>query len=97
MQCWPSGVLTACVSNPEKPPPGADLPFKQAPKNNDISLMSKEDLALLEESENPAYRFGSGDRLLLQVMGRNEVSGKHVIGPDGVITVPLIGDVFSTA
>ena len=56
--------------------------------------MSKDDLALLEESENPLYRFGSGDRLLLQVLGRSEVSGKHVIGPDGMITVPLVGDIF---
>ena len=86
--------LQGCASTAEAPRPGVDLPFKQAPKNNDVSLLSKEDLALLEESENPLYRFGSGDRLLLQVLGRGEVSGKHVIGPDGMITVPLIGDVF---
>ena len=88
------GGLQGCASTPEAPKPVVDRPFKQAPKNNDISLVSKEDLALLEESENPLYRFGSGDRLLLHVLGRGEVSGKHVIGPDGMITVPLIGDIF---
>jgi polysaccharide export outer membrane protein len=69
------------------------LPFKTAAKNNEANLLSKEDLVLIEESANPIYLFGSGDRLWINVFGRPEVSGKHVIGPDGMITVPLVGDV----
>ena len=88
-------ILEGCAISPAAPPLGLDLPFKTATKNTDGSqLLSKEDLALLEESENPVYRFGSGDRVQLNVFGRIEVSGKHVIGPDGMITIPLIGDVF---
>jgi polysaccharide export outer membrane protein len=57
-------------------------------------MANKEDLALLEESENPVYLFGSGDVVRVDVAGRSEVSTKQVIGPDGIITIPLIGDVF---
>ncbi len=55
--------------------------------------MSKEDLALLEETVNPVYRIGSGDVLKLDVFGRPEVTGTHVVGPDGRITIPIVGDV----
>lgn len=90
-----ASILAACATRPVPAnPPAGDLPFTQAPKNNPASLLSKEDLALLEESANPVYQFGSGDKVVVQVFGRPEVSGKHVIGPDGMITVPLVGDVF---
>ncbi len=59
-----------------------------------VTLTSKEDLALLEESVNPVYLLDSGDSVRVDVFGRQEVSGKFVIGPDGMITLPLVGDVF---
>jgi polysaccharide export outer membrane protein len=87
-------MLGGCASRQTSgSPPGIDLPFKTAAKNNEANLLSKEDLVLIEESANPIYLFGSGDRLWINVFGRPEVSGKHVIGPDGMITVPLVGDV----
>jgi polysaccharide export outer membrane protein len=66
--------------------------FKPTEKTSAAALMSKEDLALLEESANPVYRIGSGDVVRVDVFGRPEVSGKHVVGPDGNITVPIAGD-----
>jgi len=71
----------------------AGAAFKPVQKAESAPLLSKEDLALLEESVNPVYRIGSGDVVRLDVYGRPEVSGKHVVGPDGKITVPLVGDV----
>jgi polysaccharide export outer membrane protein len=68
--------------------------FKSAQRAETAPLLSKAELAELEESVNPVYRIGSGDVLRLDVYGRPEVSGKHVVGPDGRITVPLVGDVF---
>jgi polysaccharide export outer membrane protein len=67
--------------------------FRPVQKAEAAPLFAKEDLALLEESVNPVYRIGSGDVVRLDVYGRPEVSGKHVVGPDGKITVPLVGDV----
>lgn len=68
--------------------------FKAVEKSTSAPLLAKEDLALLEESVNPVYRIGSGDVLKLNVFGRTEVSGTHTVGPDGRITVPIMGDVL---
>ncbi|MDP1525801.1 MAG: polysaccharide biosynthesis/export family protein [Rhodocyclaceae bacterium] len=67
--------------------------FKAVEKSRE-EMASKEDLALIEEAENPIYLFGSGDVVRIDVTGRPEVSTRQVVGPDGVITIPLIGDVF---
>lgn len=68
--------------------------FKPVQKATNAPLLSKEDLALIEEPTTPIYRIGAGDVVRLDVYGRPEVSGKHVVGPDGTITVPLVGDVI---
>lgn len=39
------------------------------------------------------YLLGGGDDVIVSVAGRPELSGPHVIGPDGRITMPLIGTV----
>lgn len=49
---------------------------------------------LLREFDAPAendYRLGAGDEIHIDVWGRNELSGKHVVGPDGKITLPYAG------
>jgi polysaccharide export outer membrane protein len=90
---------TGCAGHSDWLHAGADpllqnTNFKPAQKVNAAALLSKEDLALLEETVNPVYRIGSGDVLKLDVFGRPEVSGTHTVGPDGKITVPIVGDVF---
>lgn len=82
-------ALSACTNLPNQAP----NPELKPVEKDRVRLMSKEDLALLEESVDPVYRLGSGDVLRLDVFGRPEVSGKHLIGPDGLITVPIVGDV----
>ena len=39
------------------------------------------------------YRLNSGDKLKIQVYGEENLSGEQVIGPDGSITLPLVGRV----
>lgn len=89
-------ALAGCSSVPEDHADTAvrNLSFKPVEKAGEVKLLDKEALALLEESLNPVYRIGKGDVLKLDVYGRPEVSGKHVVGPDGKITVPVVGDVF---
>ena len=38
-----------------------------------------------------AYRLGEGDALTLQVWDRPDLSGSQVVGPDGAITIPVVG------
>ena len=87
--------MGGCVSNPPVALTGAAqaAPFRSPEKAAHTTLMSKEDLALLEEAANPVYQIGSGDTVRVDVFGRPEVSGKHMVGPDGRITVPIIGDI----
>nr|WP_246617142.1 polysaccharide biosynthesis/export family protein [Sphingomonas yunnanensis] len=39
------------------------------------------------------YRLGSGDKLQIAVYGEQELTGEQLVGPDGSVTLPLIGRV----
>lgn len=87
------GLLTAALLQgcaPSRPVPSTA--FKPIEKANTVEMNSKESLAILEELENPVYTIGRGDVLNIQAVGRPEVSGKQVVGPDGRITVSVVGD-----
>jgi len=50
--------------------------------------------AVLRAFEPPAdapYALGRGDEITVETIGRPELTGKHVIGPDGKITMPIAG------
>lgn len=86
-------LLCACASQANHPTPASPENFRPVAKPVAATLMSKDDLAMMEESNNPVYHLGSGDVVRLDVFGRPEVSGKHIVGPDGKISVPLAGDI----
>jgi polysaccharide export outer membrane protein len=44
-----------------------------------------------EAAEEEVYHLGPGDEITVEVWGRPELTGKHVVGPDGRITLPLAG------
>jgi polysaccharide export outer membrane protein len=46
-----------------------------------------------EPAADQQYLLGAGDEISIDVTGRAELSGKHIIGPDGRITMPVAGDV----
>jgi polysaccharide export outer membrane protein len=39
------------------------------------------------------YTLGGGDEIVVSVAGRPELSGTHIVGPDGRITLPVVGTV----
>ncbi|MFY8117867.1 MAG: SLBB domain-containing protein [Roseateles sp.] len=83
-------LLGACASGPEMPPHAHRVPaFKAVDKS--VEFPAPEALQALEQDIDPVYRLGPGDVLQLQVWGRPELSGRHIVGPDGVITVPMAG------
>ncbi len=53
------------------------------------------DLPLLEPatSDDTNYRLGPGDKLHVQVLGSEDLTGDYVVGDNGAIGSPLIGDV----
>ena len=65
--------------------------FKPVEKSDHVVFSDAAALAELEAPVDPVFRIGSGDVLSLQVWGRPELSGRHTVGPDGVISVPMAG------
>src|SRR5580698_5720641 len=58
--------------------------------------LKKNPIEILKELEPPAdapYELGRGDEITVEVIGRPELTNKHVIGPDGKITLPVAGSV----
>lgn len=41
----------------------------------------------------PSYTYGEGDDIIVEVFAHPELSGKHIIGPDGMITLPVAGNI----
>lgn len=66
--------------NTSQPPP-------QKPASPIESLAAFES-ELVDDSN---YHLGAGDEITVEVWGYPELSGKHIIGPDGKITIPLVG------
>ena len=59
-------------------------------------LQKSSPLDALKEFERNApstYTYGEGDDIIVEVFAHPELTGKHVIGPDGVITLPVAGNV----
>jgi polysaccharide export outer membrane protein len=61
------------------------LPDQQS-RFTDAEVLKK-----FQASEDEVYTFGRGDEITITVWDHSELSGKHVIGPDGFITVPIVG------
>lgn len=71
--------------------------FSLAEKGDRVSYVDKATLAEFEADVDQVYRLGEGDHINVQVWNRPELSGKHIVGPDGQITVPLAGSLKITA
>ncbi|MEY4762955.1 MAG: hypothetical protein RLZZ200_2811 [Pseudomonadota bacterium] len=84
-------LLAGCANTivPDRPR-GVDK-FKIAEKGDKVTYIDPAALAEFEAEADPVYRLGEGDVVSLQVWNRSELSGRHVVGPDGQFTVPYVG------
>lgn len=58
-----------------------------------IEASSVELLKRFEQAGEPVYRLGPGDEIIVGIAGRPEISGAHLVGPDGIITIPYAGPI----
>jgi len=68
----------------------------QQPSTPAESGLTTNPLAALQAFEPPAnapYELGRGDEISIDALGRPELTSKHVIGPDGSVTLPIVGAV----
>lgn len=89
-------LLAACATTPIPDTPRNTGTFRASEKTEKITFIDKAALAEFEAEAEPVYRLGEGDRIDVQVWNRPELSGKHLVGPDGRITVPLVGTMSLT-
>ena len=86
-------LLSACSLLKPAGTPNEATVFKPATKSDRVEFLNADALRELEANVDPIYRLGAGDQVNLQVVGRPDISGRHILGPDGFITVPVAGPV----
>jgi polysaccharide export outer membrane protein len=50
-------------------------------------------LQAFEGTGDEEYRLGAGDQISITVVGHAEATGKQLVGPDGIVTLPYVGAV----
>lgn len=68
-------------------PGGEGFPTPEAPRPHSPSETLKE----FDSAGSEPYRLGEGDQVFIQVWEKPELSGIQFIGPDGALTIPLVG------
>lgn len=81
-------LVWGCASS-TKLPDTVSLPQPTSPTPTTPASALQAFEAVVPSSER--YLLGSGDKISLSVWRYPELSGEHTIGPDGAITVPLVG------
>jgi polysaccharide export outer membrane protein len=95
---WAAAVLSATTLNactigatPTLPPDRPSDAFVVNEKT--LSYNTAAALAAFNSPPASTYELGPGDMLSITVWERPELSGKHVVGPDGYISLPVAGPV----
>jgi polysaccharide export outer membrane protein len=87
-------ACTACAGTQRlAQAPGPFATARQAP----IDIATATKMATeFDAGAEEAYLLGNGDELTIDVWDRPEFTGHHVVGPDGRITMPVMGPVAVT-
>ncbi len=72
---------------------GHSLIAQTAATSPDAPASSYGDLLQFQPGIDQPYHLGRGDSVSINVEGRPELTGKQIIGPDGEVTLPMIGTI----
>ena len=64
---------------------------KSVTAGSGLKLSQPELIREFEASSSQEYTIGAGDEIEVQVPNQTDLQGHHVVGPDGRITLPLVG------
>ncbi|MGA2411863.1 MAG: polysaccharide biosynthesis/export family protein, partial [Candidatus Binataceae bacterium] len=85
-------VFIAGCSTQATPPPIAGITeAHKAYHDNRLTAASDEAIQEFGDDLPGRYTLGSGDTVNVTVWARPELSGQHIVGPDGDIQVPFLG------
>jgi polysaccharide export outer membrane protein len=93
-----ASVLTGGCASRERPTVSTEArdraaDFRPSVKPEKYSVATSEALAQFEGPLDELYRLGPGDKIRVDVWGRPELSGERTVGPDGRITMPVVGGI----
>ncbi|MCP4093833.1 MAG: hypothetical protein GY747_10335 [Planctomycetes bacterium] len=74
-------------------PPISDVGGPSADYSSEATEILAEFRAAGEKANASGYRISPGDDVTVTVFGRDDLSGSHRVGPDGYISLPVVGDV----
>jgi polysaccharide biosynthesis/export protein len=81
----------AAQRSPAPPPPTGSL--QNAYHDDRLSSATLQAISEFDDAPSTRYTIGPGDRVNVTVWARPELSGPHVVGPDGDIQIPFLGSV----
>jgi polysaccharide biosynthesis/export protein len=84
--------LTVLIVFAPRPSRGQEGQQPNFTVRNEPKVISPDDvIKRFEAAELVSYTLGRGDEITISVWNHPELTGKHVIGPDGKITLPVAG------
>lgn len=86
-------LITGCATQAVPPSPASNSVLGDSYHAVDLSPATIEALHQFDGDPRTRYLIGPGDRVNVMVWARPELSGAHVVGPDGDIQVPFLGSV----
>lgn len=84
-------VGCAAQAVPQRPPGAAEMNTSE--HDDQLSTATTEAIQQFDDRPQAKYTLGPGDKIDVTVWSRPELSGQHVVGPDGDIQVPFLGSV----
>jgi polysaccharide export outer membrane protein len=89
--CWLISLCCFCVVSAYGQTAGGKT--AEIAGNSGLKLSQQELIRQFEASSDVEYTIGAGDEIEIQVPTHPELQGHHVVGPDGQITLPVVGAV----
>jgi polysaccharide export outer membrane protein len=86
-------LFLGCAAEHVPPPPPAPVGLHTSYQDDHLSAATDQAINEFEDSPRSRYTIGPGDRVNVTVWARPELSGAHVVGPDGDIQVTFLGSV----
>jgi polysaccharide biosynthesis/export protein len=86
-------LLIGCATEAVPRPPSNAQELHNSYQDDRLSSASAKAISQFDDITQTRYTIGPGDKVNVTVWARPELSGSHVVGPDGDIQIPFVGSV----
>lgn len=86
-------LLAGCSAQAPASVPAAPQLDNAYHHDDHLSVATDDAIREFNDSPRNRYTIGPGDKLNVTVWARPELSGQHIVGPDGDIQIPFLGSV----